>query len=1294
LLSPSQDVLRALIDSGANCHLISEAAVEAMKIPVIKTINPITINTAEAGAVLSSCGYISLGVCLPCLYVVPRISQSILSVSLLQKANISTTFDSMENICTLKYLSNPLISCSQDSVSSLYFLDFRQLCQALSSCKVSTAIVQMLEDADHPPPAYLSTWYARVDRHLKLLNPEAKRKYSPLQLREMILKFFKMHRTLNHLHYAAMAIGIRDGYFTNTDLTYAQVMLIGKHVDCAACALAKWAWPKPGDGLSMHHVFPFYECSLDILGPYPPAVGGYQFVIVLICTSCGYGIGKLLKNSPTATDLMNFMDSVFAFAQRYGWSVNRLRVDAASLFTAKEFTDYLDNLHITLSPAPAEEQFRNPVERYIRTLKQTMNADHIAQCQLPASFWSFGLLFAITGLNLSPNTMGFDNRPPCLAVCGQLVDIPKQARFHFAELVVFKKTGEKLSPPQTRNEFGRIVMRGNPLTGSYLVLKLDDHSFIPVERAHLFSVTETDKSRNVLAGALGMDYLKKITDDGPKMVPITKIAISVQDTMKLYFRKTDYSLSDDEDQKVNVARLDSTFPTSHIESPDIPFIPSSRAQTEDFTEEQMENIHEFMKSSKDTISSYGYRVHGCEYDFQDDDEDSLPTSNTEDIPALISTEMDTESNIPSSSVVPPSTPPPLRRSGRTIHPPDYYNPSSSHIQANSSAIEPFMDMDLSHFTADYAYLLSHSVKMFNNTLLLADSTTYSTPEMRYVVFDASTVEAIDWCEKLGIFASIKPPAEPLDAITPTLGQARRSSLWPFWKQAIQKEMSTLDDKNTFEEVFEIPAGMFPIPTKFVLRKKPDKYKARLVALGNLDTWDGITFAPTASPLTMWLIFQLMTLFHLKSCSIDFTAAFVSHNITRDVIVKIGSGYYKLLKFLYGLDDSPKAFNDGITKYLLAGGFIQSKFDPCLFMKWPSPTEFIFFVLHVDDLAVVSTSTAHLQALIDYLSLQYEITHGPLDVYLGIHNTELPDGSRVFTRPGQLDKLFAQFPPEDTKRLPLTPMTADYDRNHHVESPPCNKLRYQTILGNLIQLLDVRPDIAYSVSRTAQCTAQCTERDMQALYRIIAYLYSTKHMGICLKRGHRYRANVLLLLQAFADASFASTIKGRSQLSHCLNLLTITNNPHEAIPVVDGSLSGMIFNKSYPQTSASLSSSDAEVCTTVDCIKTVVLVRSILDEMHFTQLYPTPIYNDNKSSITLTTAFSGKTKNVRHMLAKLNYAIDQVNDGVAKPVYLATDVIPPDIGTKALEGPTFRTKRTSILGWTEMAETLRDKKTKS
>jgi hypothetical protein len=124
--------------------------------------------------------------------------------------------------------------------------------------------------------------------------------------------------------------------------------------------------------------------------------------------------------------------------------------------------------------------------------------------------------------------------------------------------------------------------------------------------------------------------------------------------------------------------------------------------------------------------------------------------------------------------------------------------------------------------------------------------------------------------------------------------------------------------------------------------------------------------------------------------------------------------------------------------------------------------------------------------------------------------------------------------------------------------------------------------------------------MQALERIIAYLHETQHMGIRFKPGDKYAPGVFLSLQGFTDASFASTPNGRSQISYCMNMITITDEKDLAVPVPNQAASGMFFNKSYPQATTSLSSSEAEICGIVDCVKSVILARSMLIELGFQQ----------------------------------------------------------------------------------------------
>lgn len=74
---------------------------------------------------------------------------------------------------------------------------------------------------------------------------------------------------------------------------------------------------------------------------------------------------------------------------------------------------------------------------------------------------------------------------------------------------------------------------------------------------------------------------------------------------------------------------------------------------------------------------------------------------------------------------------------------------------------------------------------------------------------------------------------------PTLEQAKKRSDWPEFKKAMDAELEQLKADEVYKEHRgKLPSGVTPIGCMWVLtvKRKPDgsidKYKARLVALGN------------------------------------------------------------------------------------------------------------------------------------------------------------------------------------------------------------------------------------------------------------------------------------------------------------------------------------------------------------------------------------------------------------------------------------------------------------------------------
>jgi hypothetical protein len=63
-----------------------------------------------------------------------------------------------------------------------------------------------------------------------------------------------------------------------------------------------------------------------------------------------------------------------------------------------------------------------------------------------------------------------------------------------------------------------------------------------------------------------------------------------------------------------------------------------------------------------------------------------------------------------------------------------------------------------------------------------------------------------------------------------------------------------------------------------------------------------------------------------------------------------------------------------------------------------------------------------------------------------------------------------------------------------------------------------------------------------------------------------------------------------------------------------------------------------------------------------QLSLTPLYNDNKSIITLATKYSGNHKRIRYMLPFINWLIENGKEQLLL-LYLRSEDSPADVGTK-------------------------------
>jgi hypothetical protein len=569
----------------------------------------------------------------------------------------------------------------------------------------------------------------------------------------------------------------------------------------------------------------------------------------------------------------------------------------------------------------------------------------------------------------------------------------------------------------------------------------------------------------------------------------------------------------------------------------------------------------------------------------------------------------------------------------------------------------------------------------------------------------------------------------------------------------KKEISMFEEKELWVEE-EVEEGYKAIPTKWVYVIKDDgTKKSRLVVQGNRERFKGETFSPTADRSVLWLVLAVMTLLGLKKRVVDVTGAFITGKINRKIWVKVDGKTYRLKKFLYGLDDAARAFYKKISEHIITFGFIRSAYDQCLFVKWISKEIFTYVIVHVDDFLIMATEEYLIDEFIRILNLEFPCTQKKLDSYLGITVEEDDNGHELFSRPNMLNRIFEKYLLEEEKnnKSPKTPMTIEYSKKITKDGKgDFNRTEYQELLGSLMQLIDVRPDIAFAISKLSQHTTTCDKEDFEQMNRVVKYLWGTRNLKMRLKKGDKRAGRLHVKLRGYADAAFGNLEFGKSQYSYGFDLIPMYNNvadeedetvmktifePNEeddmklknddkdmlargdddmlaredddmlaredndmlargdkdmlAREDIDmlargdrtsrGNGTGYFFSKSRVGSTTALSSTEIEVTGIVECVKTTIMYREILKEMHLEQITPTAIYNDNQSAITLGKDYNGNHKRVRHFLPKVNWLMDMGKELMVDLKYKNTLVLGPDIGTKALIGPDHERKRDIVMG---------------
>jgi hypothetical protein len=458
------------------------------------------------------------------------------------------------------------------------------------------------------------------------------------------------------------------------------------------------------------------------------------------------------------------------------------------------------------------------------------------------------------------------------------------------------------------------------------------------------------------------------------------------------------------------------------------------------------------------------------------------------------------------------------------------------------------------------------------------------------------------------------------------------------------------------------------------------WKARMAICGNEQPPHSYleTFAGTADNSLRLLTLALCladAVFHkyidrLQINSIDVPKAFVqipvtSENCPHPIVAKLPNnlphrlaGRWIILNALvYGTKQANHAFTKEFDRVIKSAGFNPTLGDPHIYTCFhPSDrTKYAILSTHVDDGFIIESYSPYSQKLVSAIENRFGICTKsfPCTIFIGQTIKRHPSGAVTLSMGKAIRKLIHNCSLTNDIPLASTPSASDLFQPSSDLSPYSQAL-YQRMIGGSIYLLPIRHDIRKEV---IFCSTKCsnpTIGDVSKICHYLRYLNATKDLGptYYTTEGPRIYATC-----DAADGTHFAT--GRSQGSY-----NISVGEHSAsVFSWTGDIGSCIPTSSF----------EAEYVMFSMLSKKIVEFCEFAAEIHFPQLLPVRIGEDNLSTLHLLVA-PEITRRSRHIGTRFHHVRDLISREIIEGVKIDSKANPSDIGCKPLGPKAYILKR--------------------
>lgn len=480
-----------------------------------------------------------------------------------------------------------------------------------------------------------------------------------------------------------------------------------------------------------------------------------------------------------------------------------------------------------------------------------------------------------------------------------------------------------------------------------------------------------------------------------------------------------------------------------------------------------------------------------------------------------------------------------------------------------------------------------------------------------------------------------------------------------WQEAVQKELETLKENNTWT-LCEGSVSEKTVSSKWVFKIKNSnnsvQYKARLVARGfEQSDLMGLCdiYAPVAKLSTFRLFVCMAARLNLPINQMDVTGAFLYGNIDETVYLELPEGAYcgnrkivKLNKSLYGLKKSPKYWNDKFNSVMLKQGFVRSQNDSCLYIKCKGDAR-TYLLLYVDDVLLFGNNKTQICDLKSILNSEFKMKNlGLVTNFLGINvKQDLNRGITELNQKEYLETVLQKFEMQNCKDM-CTPMDLNFNtkileeiNDTGVDKNIENKCRQ--IIGCLsYAVLGTRPDLCFALSILSRYQHNANNSLLMALKRVLRYVKYTINYKLV------YNCNNDMLI-GYCDANWGGDLTDRrSTTGYCFMFANC-----------------LISWCSKKQASVSLSSTESEYIAISMAASEACWLINLLKDFNIVRVCPVTMFCDNQSAIMV--ANTDSVKRLKHIDIRFHFIKELVRNGKLVLKYIKTEYQTADMFTKAL-----------------------------